>query len=330
MKAQLQRHWFLIGLFAVIFAGLMWPEGGTQIRNHKWVTPLFIAMIMFIAGFNLRLHNCVQQMVNLRAVGAGVATVYLAAPLLAFGLAKLLAPAKDPDHEFLVGMMLMSAQAGSLASAVAMTLLARANTELALMLTLVTNLLTVMLTPLVLDFSLGAKVKFPVSEMMSLMVLVMLLPVLIGQFVRWKLWPSDKEPPTSFRYAPQLIILVFVYTGFSAAADKLVDRWEMILRFATACAALHLALLWFAKKLGEQLKLDEGASTALMFCGSQKTLPNGVYLWDKYFSVSQPYAAVPLVLYHLFQLVLDTVIASRIGAESERAKKSADAPHATA
>ena len=305
----------------MIFAGLMWPEGGTQIREHNWVTPMLIAVIMFIAGFNLQISNLARQVTNLRAVGAVIATVFLVAPLLAFGLAKLLGPTKDANHEFLVGMMLMSAQAGSLASAVAMTMLARADTELALILTLVTNLLTALLTPWVLDFSIGTDVKFPVTEMMSRMILVMLLPVVIGQFVRWKFWPKDKATPKLFRHAPQLIILVFVYTGFSAAADKLLDRWEWILRFSVACALLHLALLWFTKLLGEQLKLDEGSSRALMFCGSQKTLPNGIYLWDKYFSAQQPYAAVPLVLYHLFQLVLDTIIATRIGA---RATKSVD------
>lgn len=320
MPDHLQRHWFLVGLFAVIFAGLMWPEGGAQIRKHNWVTPLLIALIMFIVGFNLQVSNLKRQVSNLRAVGAVIATVYLVAPLLAFGLAKLLAPAKDVNHEFLVGMMLMSAQAGSLASAVAMTMLAKAETELALILTLVTNLLTAFFTPLVLDLTIGTNVKFPVSEMMSRMILVMLLPVAIGQFVRWKFWTSDKAPPATFRIAPQMIILVFVYTGFSAAADKLLSGWELILRFSVACALLHLALLFFAKKLGEQLKLDEGSTVALIFCGSQKTLPNGIYLWDKYFS-AQPFAAVPLVLYHLFQLVVDTVIATRIGG---RAKKPLD------
>ena len=53
--------------------------------------------------------------------------------------------------------------------------------------------------------------------------------------------------------------------------------------------------------------LPQSSRTAVVFCGSQKTLPNAIYLWDHFFA-SNPYGAIPMVLYHIFQLVLDTLL----------------------
>ncbi|MDG2213503.1 MAG: bile acid:sodium symporter, partial [Verrucomicrobiota bacterium] len=54
-------------------------------------------------------------------------------------------------------------------------------------------------------------------------------------------------------------------------------------------------------------RLEWRERTAVILCGSQKTLPNGIYVWNNFFQAN-PYGAVPLVLYHLFQLVVDTLL----------------------
>ena len=59
------------------------------------------------------------------------------------------------------------------------------------------------------------------------------------------------------------------------------------------------------------LKLSWPDRTAVILCGSQKTLPNGIYIWSHFFPTN-PYGAVPLVLYHLFQLIVDTLLVSKL------------------
>ena len=49
----------------------------------------------------------------------------------------------------------------------------------------------------------------------------------------------------------------------------------------------------------------------MIFTGSQKTLPNGIYIWNTFFTTN-PYGAIPLVLYHLFQLIVDTLLATNL------------------
>ena len=105
----------------------------------------------------------------------------------------------------------------------------------------------------------------------------------------------------------QFIILMFVYTGFSAATGQLSQDKDLVLRFFAACALLHLVLLGANTLLSGALKLQWPDRTALILCGSQKTLPNGIYVWSNFFATN-PYGAVPLVLYHLFQLLVDTLL----------------------
>ena len=61
--------------------------------------------------------------------------------------------------------MILAAQASSLASALALTVLSRGNQEIALIFTLLSSSLTVIMTPLILKLSLGANVEFPVVNM---------------------------------------------------------------------------------------------------------------------------------------------------------------------
>ena len=284
---------------------MTWPGPGNIIKANGYVIPVLVGIMLGIAGFTMDTSKLVEQSSNFRAIVPVLVSTYILAPLVAYGLSQALAP--ESDENFLPAMMIMAAQAGSLASAIALTLMAGGNRELALICTLISNGFTVLLTPFVLELSIGTKVAFPISEMIARMALVILLPVAVGQLLRPIFWERARRAHDFIRIIPQFIILMFVYTGFSAATGQLSQDKDLVLRFFAACALLHLVLLGANTLLSGALKLQWPDRTALILCGSQKTLPNGIYIWNTFF-VSNPYGAVPLVLYHLFQLIVDTLL----------------------
>ena len=284
---------------------MAWPGPGNIIKANGYVIPVLVGIMLGIAGFTMDTSKLVEQSSNFRAIIPVLASTYILAPFVAYGLSQALAP--ESDENFLPAMMIMAAQAGSLASAIALTLMAGGNRELALICTLISNGFTVLLTPFVLELSIGTKVTFPISEMIARMALVILLPVAAGQLLRPIFWERARRAHDFIRIIPQFIILMFVYTGFSAATGQLSQDKDLALRFFAACALLHLVLLGANTLLSGALKLQWPDRTALILCGSQKTLPNGIYIWNTFF-VSNPYGAVPLVLYHLFQLIVDTLL----------------------
>ena len=251
----IKRYWFLAALIILIPIGMTWPGPGNIIKTNGYVIPVLVGIMLGIAGFTMDTSKLVEQSTNFRAVFPVLASTYILAPLAAFGLARVFAPADEPH--FTTAMMIMAAQAGSLASAIALTMMSGGNRELALICTLASNSLTFLLTPFILNLSIGADVDFHVGEMMLRMLYMVLLPIAAGQFLRPLLWEHTERIRSFIRIAPQIIILMFVYTGFASGAKQLQGTPEIVLRFFAACAILHLALLawnyilsgWNGKKL---------------------------------------------------------------------------------
>ena len=301
----MSRYWFLAMLLLMIPAGLWLPEGGQTIKNAKWATPVLVGMMMGISGFTLDTSKLRRQATSLGAISLVLFSTYCVAPAVAYGLALWLQPAGHPH--FLPAVMIMAAQASSLASALALTVLSRGNQELALIFTLLSSSLTVVLTPLVLQLSISASVEILLGQMILKMLLVVVIPVALGQALRRFLWAKAKALLKGIRLVPQLIILVFVYSGFSVATGQINGNADIVLRIVVLSALLHAILLAWNFGVSILLRMDSGTGTALVFCGSQKTLPNGIYLWQNFF-VDNPIGTLPLALYHLIQLIADTLL----------------------
>ena len=65
---------------------------------------------------------------------------------------------------------------------------------------------------------------------------------------------------------------------------------------------------WTCRWLG----FDRGRQIAVAFSASQKTLQVSIVLFEQYFAPDFPFAVVPLLFYHVGQLLLDTAIAKQI------------------
>ena len=311
MGERLRHHWFLIGLALAVSSGIVVPALGTAIREHGPLLPLLTATSLFLSGVGLETKG-LREGADPRGVLLGISSTYVVAPALAVLFAGFWGPSRlggagTDGYFFFEAMMIVAAQAGTIASAPALTLVAGGNQGLALLITLSTNLMTSFVTPLILRLTLGVVVSFPIGHMMLEDSCVVLLPVLIAQLVHRRFWGRLRRFSPAIVHTSQLIILVFVYTGVAAAASHLSQRPALIVAFVATAASLHGSLLIWNHRAASWLGLSPGNRTAVVFCGSQKTLPNGIYLWSRFFP-ENPHGALALVCYHLFQLVLDSLL----------------------
>lgn len=302
------RLWFPAALFALVPFALAFPEGGTLLRETPGALDALVAATLFLSSFGLDPRHLRRQLGEGRPLGLSLGATYLVAPLLGVGLARLLAPSDQAaSRAFFEAVMIAATQGSTLASAQALVVVAGGDAGLALVLTIASTLATVVLTPLLLEATLGVAVSLPAGEMIRQMAIVVLAPVLLAQALRPFLWRTTAPFRFLLRLLPQGIILVFVYTAVAAAGGRLVAAPDLALRFFAVAVGLHLGLL-VATALGSKaLGLAPEARTAVVLCGSQKTLPNGIYLWDQFFSAN-PHGAVALVTLHVLQLVLDALL----------------------
>ncbi|HSD11186.1 MAG TPA: bile acid:sodium symporter [Candidatus Binatia bacterium] len=305
-----RRHWFLVGLALVSAGAFAFPEAGAALRRTGWALPLLTATSLFLSGFTLETAG-LREGADVRGLALGLSSTYVVAPVLAIVLVRLWGPADagagSEGYFFFEAMMIVAAQASTIASAPALTLVAGGNQALALLITLSSNLMTALVTPLLLRWTVGTVVKFPVGRMMMEDATVVLLPVVVGQIAHRLFWPRLRSLMPAIVRLAQAIILLFVYTGVAAAAGHLSERPALIFAFLGTAASLHITLLVWNHQTATWLGLSPANRVAVVFCGSQKTLPNGIYLWDTFFPLN-PHGALALVCYHVFQLVLDSLL----------------------
>ncbi len=113
-------------------------------------------------------------------------------------------------------------------------------------------------------------------------------------------------------------ILVVVYTAFSmGVVDHIwrsVDPWQLV-TVAVVSSALLAVVLSFTWLMGRLVGLDRGDGIVLLFCGSKKSLASGLPMALVFFpAATVGVIMLPLMIFHQIQLVVCSVIASRLSA----------------
>ena len=85
-RASISRYWFLAALIMLIPVGILAPEPGLALKNSGWVIPVFVGVMLGIAGFTMDTSSLVKQAANFHAVIPVLLSIYLFSPALAYGL----------------------------------------------------------------------------------------------------------------------------------------------------------------------------------------------------------------------------------------------------
>ncbi|WP_100656726.1 bile acid:sodium symporter family protein [Alteromonas flava] len=159
------------------------------------ILPLVLAMIMFGMGLSLTRDDFARLLRIPQSVIAGLIGQVIILPLLAFGLAIVLAL---PPY-LAVGVMVLAACPGGTTSNL-ISHIARANLALSITLTAITTLICVFTTPLIIQFSLHYfgvdSPNFSLINTTLGLIVISLIPVLLGLFVRHKapVFAQRQEP----------------------------------------------------------------------------------------------------------------------------------------
>jgi sodium/bile acid cotransporter 7 len=242
-----------------------------------------------------------------------VAISYGLVPLLGCLGASLL-----PGADFRVGLMVSVSVPCTLASAVLYTRLAGGDEATTLLVVFLTTGSGWFMTPLLLGWSSGAEVAIDTQAMMLDLLCCLVLPVATGQGSRLTAavaaFADRRKVPLGV--VSQVLILLILYKAALAVAERLgadsvtVSGWSL-LGVAGACVALHVVALGFGLITSWGLGFGRPQRIAVAFAGSQKTIPVGLLLLERYFAAF-PLAVVPLACYQVGQLVFDLLIAERL------------------
>lgn len=312
IRAFLVQRWFLCALLGGVGLALWRPhlfQPWTQRVPPAWV----IGCALFLMAWTMPTRSLAGELRRPGPALWALAISYGLVPFLAWCIGRLpLAP------DLRVGLFLSASVPCTLASCVLWTRLAGGNEATALLVVLGGTSVSWLLTPLLLTWLTGTQVDLPIPEMMIDLAMTLVAPVALGQALR--LVPAAAQVADRFRSplgnVAQLFVLLIILKASAALGLRLQTGAAVPVAFVAggaACAlGLHLAALAAGLWSSRLFRIDEPRCRAVAFAGSQKTLPIALLLFDRYFDVQFPLAILPLLFYHVGQLVLDTVIAERL------------------
>jgi sodium/bile acid cotransporter 7 len=317
MWARLAKHWFLVSLAVCFSLGFCFAHPLRPLLDLAWLRNSIVFAVMWAMGVTLHAEAIRQSLVKPRASLLAIAINVLFVPLLALPWRWVL------PLDLFGGLFVTSIVPCTLASASVWTRKAGGDDSISMMTTVVTNLACVIVVPLGIFLVLAQQAEIdPVAQVKKLTLLVV-LPLILAQIMR-RLGADAWADRNRFRLASaaQFGILSMVVFGSIASATMASDeagasgvRWVAGAGVLLAAVTVHCVALYFGIVAARSLSLGPESQIAVGISGSQKTLMIGLQI-----AIDCGVSVVPMIVYHLSQLVIDTVIADRWKRAHERTR----------
>jgi sodium/bile acid cotransporter 7 len=326
MKEWIRKRWFLL-LLVLGIALAAWAPKKLQPVADLLEPKVLVAAALFIMAWCLDSKKLWGTVRRPGAAFWATAISYSLVPLLGW-----LGGAFVDLADFRIGLMIIASVPCTLASAILWTRMAQGNEATALLVTLLTIGTSWLITTAWVMFGTGTLVRIELQNLMLGLFLVLVIPVALGQSVQAipALARVAVQKKTSLGVISQILIFSVIFKAAVQVFDQLQSGSSPVAITAlgavtAACLGIHLTGLVFGFWTSRALRFDRSNQIAVAFSCSQKSLPVALFLYQSYFQ-SYSLAVIPLAIYHVGQLVVDTFIAERWAAHQEKISMPDDAP----
>ncbi|RBP33367.1 BASS family bile acid:Na+ symporter [Marinobacter pelagius] len=200
--------------------------------------PISLFIIMVGIGLTLTLRDFGQVTMNPRGMIVGTIAQILLMPLVAFAIAPML----GLGPALAVGLVIIAACPGGTTSNL-FVLLSRGNIALSILLTVSASLITIVTLPFFTNYALqmhfgeGADISLPVGKTIAMLVIIVLLPVAIGMFIRTRAPERAKKAEGMVSIFGGLVLLALIIALMYGSRDRLL---ELLVQAGPAAFLLNL------------------------------------------------------------------------------------------
>jgi BASS family bile acid:Na+ symporter len=201
---------------------------------NSQVVPWMLRLVMLGLGLSLTLADFKRVIVFPKAAAIGLFAQLLGLPLTAFALSLLF----GPEPAIAVGLVILAACPSGVTSN-AYTFASRGDVPLCVTLSALTSVITVFTIPfltylaLQVFFEQGAMPALPVLNMLRELILLTLVPVALGMFVRAR-WPASAEKVVEPLRKAVLGLLLFVLvlaalSSYNVIRDNIASAGALVI-----------------------------------------------------------------------------------------------------
>ena len=304
---------FLLLLLAAAVVGSVVPATGPAFEVVRIASMVGIGLL-FLYGARLSAAETLHNLRHWRLQLSILSVTFVVLPVLGLGTRLLTDAWLSP--QLAAGLLLATLVPSTVQGCVVYTRIARGNVAAAVVSASTSNLLGVVLTPVLVALLLGGEARVDADSVLRI-VLQLLAPFVLGQLLRPVVGGWVTRHDTGLKRFDRSTILLIVYVAFSEGAEAGI--WSAapvldVVAVALLCAALLGAALGWCVVWGRLVGFDRGDRVALLFCGSNKSLASGLPMATVLFpSDVVAFVVLPLMIYHQLQLVVGSVLSSRLG-----------------
>lgn len=313
MKQFLTRRWFLIALGLVLLVGTALGPRAEFLIEQASIRHGVVAVVLFLMALPVEASAMWQALRR--------PWVPLLATLLNFGLLPLFAWGVSAGLErgLAAGLLIAATTPCTLASASVWTRRAGGNDSAAIMVTIVTNATCFLITPAWLMLMIGRSSPLPVGDLIQKLGLLVVLPMVLAQLLRirrplaW--WATRQKIPLGVVAQCGILSMIFmgaIRTGITVRSQQTSATLADYALMVVAVLGVHTVMLFAGMMIAGLVRFKREDRIAVGIAGSQKTLMVGLQN-----GLELGITVIPMVVYHVGQLLIDTVIADRLRKHGE-------------
>jgi sodium/bile acid cotransporter 7 len=301
-------------LLTVAFAAVM-PARGDAAAAVSWLADAAIMLLFFMHGAKLSPEEALLGARHWRLHVMVFLSTFALFPLLGLS-ARFLAPTFLPGPLW-AGVILLTALPSTVQASIVFTSVAGGNVPAAVCSATASSLLGVFLTPLIAGFVLTRHGLDISAHSIVGIVVQLLLPFVAGQILRPWIGACLTRHPFALKSVDYGSILILVYSAFShgvvAGIWHQIDAGDLI-KVALVDIALLASVMTILALASRQLGFSRADEIAIVFCGSKKSLVNGIPIATLLFAGHVGLVVIPLMLFHQIQLMVCASLARHYAA----------------
>ncbi|WP_245452081.1 bile acid:sodium symporter family protein [Mesorhizobium waimense] len=308
---------YMMLLILTVLLATFLPARGDFAAVLSHVTFWAVALLFFLYGSKLSTATIISGFANWKLQLSVLSCTFAVFPLLALVMKPL--AGLWLSGTIGIGFLFIGCMPSTVQSSIAFTSMSNGNVAGAVCAASVSNLVGVVLSPLLFALLMPPGVGYDIeaSAIWKIMQQIM-LPFVVGQLCRPLLAEFLNRHKLPITIVDRGSILLIVYSAFSAGVVNGI--WQVISAQAFAILVglcivflvLAMAITIGTAKAGRMNRAD---LLALFYCGSTKSLATGLPMAGILFAGQDiSLIILPLMLFHLIQLVGCAIIAQRSAA----------------
>lgn len=318
---------FVVALLIAILVAWLFPYFSTINRpiSLNVLTNWGIAGIFFFYGLRLSPASIREGTSNWKLHLLIQITTFILFPLLILAVMAFFPNAKS-DLLWL-GIFYVAALPSTVSSSVVMVSIARGNIPSAIFNASLSSLLGVFITPLWLRFFSENEIHGAAgfSDILTKLFLQVILPIIIGILLHRPLGKYADRYGKFLRFFERAVIVLIVYNAFANSfTDGIFSGYgiEIILWVIAGMGLLFTVIYLIMLLACRWMHFSTEDTITATFCGSKKSLVHGSAMSKILFPhiSSSGLILMPVMIYHILQLIIVSIIATRLSRREDSNK----------